>query len=141
MLCAAEEASGACLDIVFISECDSVRITQHVVEVDQWRVTRHWPGDGSLAMCMCIRQSCASRLCAVAVAGRSMPVDLLNAGASADGSRVRIVGGHGPHDQREYADFVSDVCQLIGAPPRRIRVVAVGDWNADPRSGHATQEH
>lgn len=140
VLWAAEEAYGHRLDLVFVSECDSIRGTRHEVEVEEWRVFRHWPGEGSLAMSWCVRLSCASRMCAIAAGGRSLSVDILNAGASADGSRIRFVGGHGPHVHREYADFLSEVCQLVGAPPRRLRVIAVGDWNADPRPGHATHE-
>ena len=128
----------ACLDIIsesfpqwhiaFISEVDSVASTTHSVEVEGFRVYRHWPGEGSFAMAFVVRESVALSLAPrFAKLNRSCLLELSR--GFSYGQSLSVLGVHGPHE--ELYDFVADITSLISTRASRGSILGVGDWNVD----------
>lgn len=66
-----------------------------------------------------------------------MALDLAGGCRPAAGSRLRLVGVHGPHEEEVFLDLLGDVSEVVRSAHRRSAVVALGGAEArrvPPRS-------
>ena len=132
-----EDGLQACIDVasaaypdwsvLFLSECDAIASSSHFIKHSRHRVIRHWPGDGSHAMCFVLRDSLSNLPTRVVPRNRALlleiPLD------SKSRRSVSLIGLHAPHD--DLIDFLSDLTFLISSRSSRGKFALCGDWNVN----------
>lgn len=63
--------------------------------------------------------------------GRSLALDLAGGCRPTAGSKVRLIGVHGPHNEECFLDILGDISEVVRGAHRGAAVIATCDWNAD----------
>ena len=92
---------------------------------------RHWPGEGSFAMQLCVRAPFQHLVQSVVWRNRCGAVRLYQRSSSASaGVNILIIVVHNAHGDLQNDVFL-DMTVLISRRPRSAKVCVIGDWNID----------